>query len=403
MRMHKLTTVLAGALMSAATSTGMIVFFASSPHAQTQSPASPPPATSPVPAASLPAIASSGPASIPVAEVPFYAEWASSPHALRSAEPFTHWNKEGAIPAACAKCHSTPGFRDFVGADGTQAGIVNHPAIVGTVISCKACHNARTMMLTSVTFPSGLKVENLGANARCMTCHQGRESTASVNKAVGKTGDDQVMPKLVFINVHYTAAGATLMGTKARVGYEYSGKTYAGRFPHRAPYTGCINCHELHALKVKVADCSACHKEVTGKASLHKIRVSKVDYDGNQNINEGIAEEIEHMRTRLLAAIQKYAKTVAQKPIAYDPHTFPYFFVDNNGNGKADKDEAKFPNKYNAWTPRLLKAAYNYQFVTKDPGAFAHNPIYTLQLLYDSLSDLGNKVDLNLAEVKRPS
>ena len=81
---------------------------------------------------------------------------------------------------------------------------------------------------------------------------------------------------------------------------------------------------------------------------------------------------------------------------------YPYFFIDNNDNGIADKDEAKFPNKYNAWTPRLLKAAYNYQFVTKDPGAFAHNPTYTLQILYDSIADLGAKVRVDLSKAKRP-
>ena len=45
-------------------------------------------------------------------------------------------------------------------------------------------------------------------------------------------------------------------------------------------------------------------------------------------------------------------------------------------------------NKYAAWTPRLLKAAYNYQFVATDPGAYAHNAPYVLQRLHDSLADL---------------
>ena len=77
-------------------------------------------------------------------------------------------------------------------------------------------------------------------------------------------------------------------------------------------------------------------------------------------------------------------------------------FVDTNGNGVADKNETKFPNRYKSWTPRLLKAAYNYQFVTKDPGAFAHNPSYALELLYDSVADLGVKVPVDLSKVKRP-
>jgi hypothetical protein len=39
-----------------------------------------------------------------------------------------------------------------------------------------------------------------------------------------------------------------------------------------------------------------------------------------------------------------------------------------------------------------LKAAYNYQYAQKDPGAFAHNAKYVLQVLYDSLEDIGADV-----------
>ena len=52
---------------------------------------------------------------------------------------------------------------------------------------------------------------------------------------------------------------------------------------------------------------------------------------------------------------------------------------------------------YTEWTPRLLRAAYNYQYAQKDPGLFAHNPDYAAQFLYDSLEDLaagGVKVDM---------
>ncbi len=334
------------------------------------------------------------PGMLPMVEVPFYAEWASSPHARRAAEPFNHWNNEGSIPAECARCHSTPGFLDYLGADGTAAGVVDHPAAVGTVITCIACHNSKTLALTSVTFPSGLKVDNQGTDARCMTCHQGVESTNHVNKAVAGIGDDNHEPKL--------ESGAMLFGAMARVGYEYPGKTYAGRFQHRPPYNRCTACHETHTVAIKVNDCAACHREVADKASLHKIRVSNVDYDGNGDVSEGLAQEIDHLRERLLAAIMAYAKTVAGKPIAYKIDVYPYFFVDTNANGVADEDEAKFRNRYKSWSPRLLKAAYNYQFVIKDPGTFAHNPTYGIELLYDSLNDLGAKVNVDLAKAKRP-
>jgi hypothetical protein len=111
---------------------------------------------------------------------------------------------------------------------------------------------------------------------------------------------------------------------------------------------------------------------------------------------------VETLRNRLYAAITAYAKSVAKKDIVYDSHAHPYFYGDTNGDGKPDKDEVQPANRYNAWTPRLLKAAYNYQFVTKDPGAYAHNPTYTLQILYDSLADLGAKTSVDLARAKRP-
>jgi hypothetical protein len=387
--------VVAAALLTGGLS-GAVLMLASAPHAQTIGPTdTAAPAAAP-PAALVPA------GSIPMTEVPFYAEWASSPHAKRDAEEFNHWNKEGNIPVECARCHSTPGMLDYLGADGSTPGKVDRPAPIGTVITCIACHNSKMVTLTSVTFPSGITIQSQGADARCMTCHQGVESAASLNKAVGGKADDTADPKLEFINVHYAAAGAMLYGTMAKVGYEYPGKTYIGRFQHQAPYTRCLACHETHSVAVKVNDCMACHKEVSNKASLRSIRVSNADYDGSGDANEGIAQEIEHLRAQLFAALADYAKTVAGKPIVYKLEAYPYFFFDTNANGVPDKDEAKFPNRYKAWTPRLLKAAYNYQFITKDPGAYAHNSTYAIELLQDSISDLGAKVKVDLSKAKRP-
>ncbi len=38
---------------------------------------------------------------------------------------------------------------------------------------------------------------------------------------------------------------------------------------------------------------------------------------------------------------------------------------------------------------KLNRAYYNYIYVVKDPGAFAHNGKYVIQVLYDSMEDLG--------------
>ncbi len=79
-------------------------------------------------------------------------------------------------------------------------------------------------------------------------------------------------------------------------------------------------------------------------------------------------------------------------PIVYELSLHPYFFLDTNGNGQADLDEVNSENRYNSWTPRLLKAAYNYNYSTHDGGAFSHNSTYILQALYDSLVDIGGDI-----------
>ncbi|NQV56325.1 MAG: polyheme membrane-associated cytochrome C [Rhodospirillales bacterium] len=339
----------------------------------------------------------------PPLEIPFVKEWAASPHAQITGEPFNHWNEEGEVPAACARCHTTPGFLDYIGADGTEPGS-DGPAPVGTVITCIACHNKVTMAMTSVTFPSGVTVENAGDDSRCMTCHQGRESTDSVNKKLAGKAIDTPDPKIGFINIHYRAAGATRYGNQVRGGYQYAGKDYKGFYTHDKDYARCADCHEQHTVKVKVAECKSCHKKegIKVKKDLQKIRKSKVDFDGNGNLKEGIYHEIDTMHKALLGAIQAYADKVAGGKIAYDGHKYPYFFNDKNGNGKADRPEAIFPNQYRKWTPRLLRAAYNYQFVAKDPGVYAHNPEYVIQLMHDSLADLSTKAPVDISKLVRP-
>jgi hypothetical protein len=109
------------------------------------------------------------------------------------------------------------------------------------------------------------------------------------------------------------------------------------------------------------------------------------DYDGDGNVTEGMYDEVKTESELLYAAIQKYATDVAKSPIVYDAGSYPYFFIDTNANGVADPDEMTRENAYASWTPNLLRAAYNYQWFQKDPGAFVHNGKYILQVLYDSI------------------
>lgn len=345
-----------------------------------------------------------------VKEVPFQELWVNSGHNKADAEAFIHWDEEdpAEIPTTCANCHSSAGYQDFLGADGSEAGKVDKavPAPAGT-IQCVTCHNAATATLNKVTFPSGKEVTGAGASSRCMICHQGRESKVSVDKKFEtyKATDPDAVPAPIknaqgndapmgFSNIHYYAAGATLYGSQAQGGYEYDGKTYDGKFRHTEGIETCVGCHDSHSLEVKVETCAECHEGVKTVDDLKKIRMqgSLADYDGDGNVEESIADELVGVQEALFAAIQEYAKTAAGTPIVYDPAAYPYFMADKDGDGKGDKNDKGGNVSYPSWTPRLLKAAYNYQVSLKDPGAFAHNSKYIIQLMYDSIEDLNVKI-----------
>jgi hypothetical protein len=349
------------------------------------------------------------PTPLPVA-VPYMEQWETSAHNAVDTEAFRHWDAEdpAEVPTSCAKCHSSAGYQDFLGADGSEANKVDAavPAKEAQGIQCIACHNPVATNLNSVAFPGfendeagepvPFVVEGFGDSSRCLVCHQGRESKASVDAQIARfeaEDPDTVVASIKddqgndvtfgFRNIHYYAAAATLYGTEVKGGYEYDGKIYDGKFQHVEGRDTCIGCHDPHTLKVKVEECATCHGDgVLAEGGLQNIRESEAsawDYDGDGDLEEGMFYEIQGLQEALLAQIQTYAADTAGAEIKYDAVAYPYFM---GADGKA------YPN----WTPRLLKAAYNYQVSVKDPGAFAHGNKYIVQLLHDSIGDLGGDV-----------
>ncbi len=306
--------------------------------------------------------------------------WQSSAHADKEAHSFTRWNdaEPAEISTNCAKCHSTPGYRDFLGVEpGTTAGQVDHPVPVGTTIECEACHNEAAAAKDSVLMPSGITISGLDKSANCMECHQGRASANSVTEAVAGQTPDVVNTELRLPNIHNNPAGPTQYGAEAKGGFEYDGRSYVGQYKHVVEFETCIVCHDPHTLQVQVEKCSACHLGVKTAEDLANIRTNNIDYDGDGNINEGMGGEIETLQKRLLLAMNVYAaKTEGVERIVFDGRF---------------KNEAG--DNYTTWTPRLLQAAYNYQYNAKDHGNYAHNNKYIIQLLYDSLNDLGASND----------
>ena len=74
-------------------------------------------ATTPAPAGT------DAPVTAPLPDTPYLAEWQGSGHADVAGEPFRHWddaaeNPDG-VPTTCAKCHTSAGSQDYLGADGS--------------------------------------------------------------------------------------------------------------------------------------------------------------------------------------------------------------------------------------------------------------------------------------------
>jgi nitrate/TMAO reductase-like tetraheme cytochrome c subunit len=194
-----------------------------------------------------------------VADVPFEEAWASSAHADETAEAFRHWDEDdpAEVPTSCAQCHSPTGYMDYLGDDGSAAGVVDAaqpPSQEG--ITCITCHNESAVALSEVTFPSGAVLTGLGPEARCMVCHQGRASGASIDSAIATNvltdTLDTVSEELRFTNIHYFAAAATLYGNEVGGGYQYAGNSYDGKFLHADGINTCIGCHDQHTLKIRV-------------------------------------------------------------------------------------------------------------------------------------------------------
>ncbi|WP_422072408.1 cytochrome c3 family protein [Tranquillimonas rosea] len=334
------------------------------------------------------------PADIEIENDQAIADWFRSAHANAAAEAFRHWDDEGQVNAACATCHSGEGFRDFHGLDGSEAGVVDGEIDVGGVVDCGTCHNAGLSEVEEVTFPSGVVHPVQGVEASCLTCHHGRSAGKDVADTIADRALDQPDPELRFINPHYATAAATWLGGYGEAGYQYDGRDYSGRFFHARPVESCNSCHDPHTLEVGFEPCLTCHQA----DSPQDIRIARQSYDGSGDTSVGIRSDIEANADTLMRMIRDYMDEVAGAPGIYDGTRYPYFFSDANGDGAIDMDGGE-PVVYGAWTPRSLRATFNWKLVTADPGNYAHNPQYSLELLYDSIADLSDPLGIDMEEL----
>ena len=334
------------------------------------------------------------PEKVPITNLDQITAWIRSGHSDASSEAFTHWNADGEIPPVCSTCHSGAGFRSLYGLDGSQPGLPESPMPIGGVVDCDTCHNPGLAQITEVKLPNGMMHPVANGEASCMTCHQGRAAGAQVAAAIEGKDDDTPDADLRFINPHYATAAASMLGGYAGLGYQYPGKDYEGRFMHAKPVATCVACHDPHSLSVNEAVCLTCHTTGTPQ----DIRISRQSYDGSGDTSKGISYDVKANSDLLLKMIKDYAAQVLGAPMVYDGASYPYFFADANGDGVIDTAEGK-PVAYSGWTPRMLRAVYNWKFVTADHAIFVHNPHYALELIHDSIEDLAGPLGVDMASL----
>jgi hypothetical protein len=314
---------------------------------------------------------------------------------------------------ACQRCHTATGAKNFLTAPTTYnynnndfSHLSGWTASTGSpqneILYCWGCHSdAGTGALrnpggitevyagsptgspsVTVTYPS------VGASNVCMGCHLGREVGAVV--AVS-TGD---FTNLSFINSHYLAAGATIFNES---GYEYAGQSYDSYGYHKS--VGVANAYGTGS----DGPCVACH--MSG-AESHSFEVVTEDTNGIitaitatscGNCHGGLTAAIlETSKEEFHTALAALEAALEAKGIYFYP-AHPYFYKDPNGNGFDPATEAISANAFKNWDgvypgkgKDVMGAAFNYNLLEHDPGAYAHNRGYALKLIADSIDFLAD-------------
>ncbi len=286
----------------------------------------------------------------------------------------------------------------------------NYDYVTGGVTYSKVSH----------TYP------DLAGSNVCMTCHVGREIGDTI-KGLNTTFN---FGNSSFVNSHYLTAGGQVFTT---TGYEFEGRPYNNLSEYRhdkigtaatqqlAPYvnTGsngpCIGCHMSRPNKngnhlfLPVSRSTTTYGEVTGIASevclnchgpsntliLDLVREQKAQFAGAL---EALKDQIE---SNLKIYFFPYSPYWYTTPTYADPKTA---CTDNvpvknwltggtqaapsgtydpvTGGGctyTGNNDGAPGTGKNN------MGAAFNFNLLEHDPGAYVHNRMYVKRLIYDSI------------------
>jgi hypothetical protein len=272
--------------------------------------------------------------------------------------------------AACVPCHTGEGFVAFLAGLAPTAHFI--PPTEKNFLDCATCHDSaapaakqRVRQIDNVVFPSGRSVTTGGNSKICFNCHTGRKSGADVDAAVPVGG----VFNFIDVDPHFLPVAAILYGPLAGGGYEYAGRDYTNILSVVHISASCAGCHmaagpagnwNLGGHAMAMTDGSALNTTACSSIRCHGP-VTSFDVRGT-NPQGTLTSLLDLLDTAL----------AAKGVVKASPFVSPYFT--------------------GITTAAQLRGAYNYRFVSGDPGAHVHNYWYAAQLLYDSLDELDDGV-----------
>lgn len=377
----------------------------------------------------------------PTSQMAANQQWARSGHGNTTALPWTFYDFKtmgiaGTTPAQisasdndCVRCHTTTGFINFVSSgfrdiSGWGAkNLVNlgpfyNPSYFNSVdktkqvLACDACHDdgngnaynwsmqrnvaampayynysskstGKLVVLNARTFPD-LSTSNI-----CMPCHSGRvsgQTIKAIEAAEAASGSFNIFSSakgIAFssVNSHALTAGATVFRSS---GYEYPGKDYSNVVYYEHDLIGvnntggtgtkgpCVGCHMNSTQKHTFSPVSSSTGSIVAITSQTCVKCHNGPYALTAAFLQGEKDSFN-------AALAALAEALKVRGFVF-AGGYPYFA---NVNWQTNRGTT---GGYGHGTGGpTLGAAFNFNLLFNEPGAYAHNSIYAKRLIYDSI------------------
>ncbi len=353
----------------------------------------------------------------------------------------------GATPANsfgtdCVRCHTATGYINYLANKGIAPFGGTSKVEGKEVLACNACHMdysyARRQVGAVTAFYNKSTANNIririaitypdiGESNLCLNCHVGRETgkiikeladpTLTSNKITTPSGPYSFI-NTSFENSHYLTAGATVFKTSGfefYSSYRYDNPSFyahdkigVGNHKNTGTSGPCITCHmkpDNHTFLPVAKDSSGNITALTSTACNNTLC-----HNGSMGVTE-----IEHQKELFNAAMDALKAMLQNKLAIYFFNANPYFFtkpyvVGYKESGSCSENLAvknwqtggTTAFSYSATTKSCrsatavsgiidtgannMGAAFNYNLLFHDFGAFAHNRFYAKRLIYDSIS-----------------